>query len=191
MEKKQAENNQNRTAAHAPTAGERAAKAVLAAIGSVRALLASFRIARPGAQVIHHHGLALKSAGQVAFARILVVEDNVRTARSIVDTIKHYYTFGEITIFLATCFQTAQSFFSDEDIQMVIMDSDLHDENGDGIMLTEKFVVAKPGVVILANSSSKMSNMQMKARGSMEITGKNLSKLRDWLLANDPVGSSG
>ena len=181
----------NRITAHAPTAGERAAKAILAAINSVKALLASFRTARPTAQIVNHHGRALKSAGQVAFARILVVEDNVRTAQSIVDTIKHNNTFGENSIFLATCFRTAQSFFSDADIQLVIMDSDLHDENGDGIMLTEKFTVAKPGVVILANSSSKMSNMQMKTRGASESTGKNLSNLRNWLLANDPVGSSG
>ena len=191
MEKKKAEKNLNRKTAHAPTAGERAAKAVLAAIGSVKELLASFRRARPGAQVIHHHGFALVSAGQVAFTRILVVEDNVQTARSIVDTIKQYYTFGEVSIYLATCFRTALSFFADQDIQLVIMDSDLHDEHGDGIALTEKFVVRKSGVVILANSSSRMANMKMKSCGARESTSKNVSKLRDWLQANDPAGSSG
>jgi len=190
VEKKPAKKNMNRKTAHIPTAGERAAKAVLAAIDSVKALLASFRIARPGAQVIHHHGSPLTSTGRLAFTRILVVEDNVHTARSTVDTIKQYYTFGEVSIYLATCFRTAQSFFSEEDIQLVIMDSDLHDEQGDGIGLTKKFIVQKPGVVILANSSSRMANMKMESCGASESISKNEAKLRSWFLANDPAGSS-
>jgi CheY-like chemotaxis protein len=191
VEKNQAEKNLNRKTAQAPTAGERAAKAVMAAIGSVKELLASFRRARLGAQVIHHHGTALVSVGQVAFTRILVVEDNAQTARSIVYTIKQYYTFGEVSICLATCFRTALSFFAVQDIQLVIMDSDLHDEQGDGIALTEKFVVQKPGVVILANSSSRMANMKMESCGASESISKKEAKLRSWLLANDPVGSNG
>ena len=69
-------------------------KAVLAVIDSFKALLAVFRTARPGAQVILHHGSPLTSTDRVAFTRILVVEDNVQSARSTVDTIKNYYAFG-------------------------------------------------------------------------------------------------
>ncbi len=84
----------NRMTAHGPTAGERAAKAVLATIDSFKALLASFRTARLSAQVLHHHGSPLTSTDRLAFTRILVVEDNVQSARSTVDTIKNYYAFG-------------------------------------------------------------------------------------------------
>jgi len=181
----------NRKTNHAPTAGERAAKAVLALIDSFKALLASFRTARPDAQVIHHHGSPLTSTDRLAFAGILVVEDNIHDARSIVDAIRNYYTFGEASIYLATCFRTAQSFFSEKDIQLVIMDSDLHDEQGDGIVLTENFIARNPGIVILANSSSRMANMKMENRGARESITKNVANLRSWLQANDPAGSSG
>jgi CheY-like chemotaxis protein len=191
MEKKQAEKNMNRKTTHIPTAGERAAKAVLAAIDSFKALLASFRTARPGAQVMQHHGSPLTSTDRLAFTRILVVEDNVQSARSTVDTIKNYYAFGEVSIYLATCFRTALSFYSEKDIQLVIMDSDLHDEQGDGIVLTKKFIAQNPRVVILANSSSRMANMKMESRGARESISKNLANLRSWLQANDPAGSRG
>jgi CheY-like chemotaxis protein len=191
VEKKQAENNQNRKATHAPTAGERAAKAVLSVLGSVKVLLASFRTARPGAQVILHQGRALLSANQLRFTRVLVVEDNDRTALSIVDTIKQCYAFGRVSIYLATCFRTALSFFGDEDIQLVIMDSDLHDEQGDGVGLTKKFIAQKPEVIILANSSSRRANMKMEAYGARESICKNVANLRSWLQANDPAGSIG
>jgi hypothetical protein len=181
----------NRKTAHIPTAGERAAKAVLTVIDSFKALLASFRIARPGAQVIHHQGRPLTSTGRLAFTRILVVEDNVQSARSTVDTIKNYYAFGELSMYLATCFRTAQSFFSEKDIQLVIMDSDLHDEQGDGIVLTENFIAQNPGVIILANSSSRMANMKMESRGARKSISKNVANLRSWLQANDPAGSRG
>jgi CheY-like chemotaxis protein len=191
VEKNQAEKNLNRKPVQAPTAGERAAKAILAAIDSVKELLASFRRARPGAEVIRHHGKALVSADRLRFVRLLVVEDNVQTARFIVDAIKQYYTFGEISIYLATCYRTALSFFAEEDIQLVIMDSDLHDEHGDGLVLTKKFIAQKPGVVILANSSSRMANMKMESCGASASISKNEAKLHSWLLTNDPVGSGG
>jgi len=191
VEKNQAEKNLNRKTAHAPTAGERAAKAVMAVIGSVKELLASFRRTRPGAQVIHHKGRALLSAGNVRFARILLVEDNIQTAKSIIDTLIHYYEFGDVTIYIATCFQSAFAFFGHEDIQMVIMDSDLHDEHGDGFVLTERFVAQNPGVIILANSSSRMANMKMVSAGARTGIGKSNEKLRSWLLANDRAGNDG
>jgi DNA-binding NtrC family response regulator len=127
----------------------------------------------------------------LAFTRILVVEDNVQSARSTVDTIKNYYAFGVASVYLATCFRTALSFYSEKDIQLVIMDSDLHDEQGDGIVLTKKFIAQNPRVVILANSSSRMANMKMESRGARESISKNLANLRSWLQANDPAGSRG
>jgi len=191
VEKKQAEKNLRGKTSHAPTAGERAAKTVMAVIGSVKELLASFRRARPGAQVIHHKGRDLLSADSVQFARILLAEDNVQTAQSIIDTLRDYYTFGDVTIYFATCFQSALAFFEHEDIQMVIMDSDLHDDHGDGFVLTKRFVIQQPGIIILANSSSKMANMKMVSAGARAGIGKSNEKLRSWLLANDRAGNDG
>lgn len=191
VEKKQAEKNLRRKTPHAPTAGERAAKVVLAVINSVRDLLASFKKARPGAEVIHHKGRTLKSAGNVRFTRIMLVEDNVQTAKAIIDMLKHYYAFGDVTIYFATCFQSALAFFGHEDIQMVIMDSDLHDDHGDGFVLTERFVAEKPGIIILANSSSRMANNRMVSSGARAGIGKSHEKLWAWLLANDRAGTDG
>ena len=191
MAKNQGEKDLNQKTAHAPTAGERAAKVVMAVIASVKNLLASFRTARPGAQVIHHKGRALLSARNVQFAGILLVEDNVQTAKSIIDTLIHYYAYGDVTIYFATCFQSALAFFGHEDIQMVIMDSDLHDEHGDGFALTARFVAQKPGIVILANSSSRMANMKMVSAGARVGIGKSNEKLRSWLQANDRAGNDG
>jgi CheY-like chemotaxis protein len=187
----QADNKSNQKTAQRPTAGERAAKAVLAVINSVRELIASFRWVRPTAQVIHHKGKALLSSGNVRFARILLVEDDVQTAKSIMDTLIHYYAFGDVTIYFASCFQSAISFFEHEDIQLVIMDSDLHDEQGDGFALTERFITQQPQIIILANSSSRMANMKMVSGGARAGIGKSPEKLQSWLLENDRAGNDG
>jgi CheY-like chemotaxis protein len=191
VEKKQTEKSLHLKTGSPSTAGERAVHMILAAMTWVKDLLASFKGVRPVAQVIHHQGRALATADNVRFARILVVEDNVQTAKSIADTLGHYYTFGDVTIYIATCFQSALSFFGHEDIQLVIMDSDLHDELGDGFALLEKFVIQKPGVVILANSSSRMANMKMVSGGARAGIGKSYEKLQSWLLANDRAGNDG
>lgn len=191
MEKKQAEESLPLKTGPPATAGDRAAHMILALTGWVKDLLASFKVARPGAQVIHHRGRALVSAGNVRFARILLVEDNVQTGTSIIATLKHFYTFGDVTIYFATCFQSALAFFVHEDIQMVIMDSDLHDEQGDGFVLTERFIVQKPGVTILANSSNRKANMKMVSGGARASIGKSNEKLQSWLLANDRAGNDG
>jgi hypothetical protein len=36
-----------------------------------------------------------------------------------------------------------------------------------------------------------MANMKMESCGARESTGKNMAKLRDWFMVNDPAGSSG
>lgn len=172
------------------TPSERVAKVVLAGIGWVRELLTTFRTARPTGQVIHHHGHALPAGKEVRFSKILVVEDNSQTALAVADIIRKHYAYGEIGIYLAHCFQTAASFFSAHDIGLVIMDSDLNDERGDGMALTAKFHAEKPQVVILANSSSRISNMKLESCGASGSVSKNHKQLLTWLQENDRTGAA-
>jgi hypothetical protein len=71
------------------------------------------------------------------------------------------------------------------------MDVDLDDEEGDGAILTQKFLTEKPEVSILANSSKRISNLKLTGLGAIESLGKKAEKLRTWLSDNDPVGFNG
>jgi hypothetical protein len=70
------------------------------------------------------------------------------------------------------------------------MDADLDDMNGDGVTLTQKFLRENPDLPILANSSSKISNMKLTGCGAVYTVGKNPEKLKGWLLSNDPAGQN-
>ena len=81
--------------------------------------------------------------------------------------------------------------YQQNQIDLVIMDVDLDDDEGDGVILTQKFLTEQPDLVILANSSKRISNMKLKGLGAIESLGKKTEKLKIWLLNNDPVGSEG
>jgi hypothetical protein len=83
------------------------------------------------------------------------------------------------------------TFFVNEDVNLVIMDADLDDDDGDGAMLTQNFLKERPDLKILANSSSRISNLKLTGLGALEILGKQPEKLKMWLLTNDPTGSAG
>ena len=70
------------------------------------------------------------------------------------------------------------------------MDSDLDDEDGDGVDLTREFLSRKPDLTILANSSSKISNLKLTGSGAKEILGKSPDKLKVWLSLHDPAGAN-
>jgi len=69
------------------------------------------------------------------------------------------------------------------------MDADLDDEDGDGAILSKQFLSQKPYLTILANSSSKISNLKLTGFGAIETLEKNPEKLKSWLLLHDPVGA--
>jgi CheY-like chemotaxis protein len=188
MEKKKDEEKQKHDRIRPATAGERAAKALLTVFDWGRDVLFTFRGVRPTAKVIAHRGLALPDTLQLRFPKILLVEDDAQAAQFFIDVIRDHYKFGQVTIFFASCFTTAWSFFTSENIQLVILDADLNDESGDGIVLTEKFICQRPGIIILANSSSKTANARMLSCGAHESINKSFAQLQSWLTANDPAG---
>ena len=73
----------------------------------------------------------------------------------------------------------------------MIMDADLDDEDGDGTILTRKFLGERPDITILANSSSKISNLKLTGLGAIETLGKSTKKLKGWLTRYDPTGTTG
>ena len=172
-----------------PTPGERAARALLSSVGWMKACLSSFRIKHPEGRIIRHGGRSLPAGVMIRFTRILIVEDDPQTAQTFADAIRQFYLYGDVSIFLAYGFNAAVSFFKNEDIKLVIMDSELNDEAGDGILLTRKFVTEKPDTVILANSSSKISNLRMESHGAADSIGKNQAQLHAWLDEHDGAGA--
>ena len=70
----------------------------------------------------------------------------------------------------------------------MVQEADLDDEDGNGATLTQQFLSQKPYLAILANSSSKISNLKLTGFGAIETLGKNPEKLKSWLLLHDPAG---
>ena len=144
--------------------------------------------ARPRGRVIELRGRKLPPGRDIRFAKILLVEDNPDIAADFIETLRQFYGFGDVVIHVAYGFETAGSFFSTEDISLVIMDADLDDEEGDGVGLTRRFREQKPDITVLANSSSALSNMKLTGFGAVEVLGKDPKRLRLWLQTNDPFG---
>ena len=144
---------------------------------------------RPRGQVIELRGRNLPPGSDIRFAKILLVEDNPDIAADFIETLRQFYVFGDVVVHVAYGFETAGSFFSTEDIRLVIMDADLDDEQGDGVELTRRFCEQKQGVTVLANSSSTISNMKLSGFGAVEVLGKDPKRLRLWLQTNDPFGA--
>ena len=144
---------------------------------------------RPRGQVIELRGRNLPPGSDIRFAKILLVEDNPDIAADFIETLRQFYVFGDVVIHVAYGFETAGSFFSTEDISLVIMDADLDDEEGDGVELTRRFCEQKQDVTVLANSSSAISNMKLSGFGAVDVLGKDPKRLRLWLQTNDPFGA--
>jgi len=144
---------------------------------------------RPRGQVIELRGRNLPPGSDIRFAKILLVEDNPDIAADFIETLRQFYVFGDVVIHVAYGFETAGSFFSTEDIRLVIMDADLDDEEGEGVELTRRFCEQKQDVTVLANSSSAISNMKLSGFGAAEVLGKDPKRLRLWLQTNDPFGA--
>ena len=145
----------------------------------------------PHGKVFQHIGKKLTPGKELRFPTILLVEDHAGIALNFIEVIKNYYAFGTVQIFVAHTYKSAVTFFENEVIALVIMDADLDDVDGDGAELTQKFSGERPEITILANSSSKISNLKLTGFGASESLGKSPAKLKDWLFAHDPAGQSG
>jgi CheY-like chemotaxis protein len=170
---------------------ERTALFILGILGGLKNLFASSTTIIPRGHVFQHQGNYLSAGKEIRYPRILLVEDNPNIAREFVETIKKYYVFGSVKILVAYAYDAAVTFFDNEDIKLVIMDADLDDKDGDGARLIRKFLGEKPEIAILANSSSRISSMKLTGFGAVASLGKSRAKLTDWLLLNDPTGTSG
>lgn len=170
--------------------GERAALFILGVSGWIKDLFASSTTIIPRGQVIQHHGDYLSAGKEVRYPRILLVEDNPNLAREFIDAIKNYYVYGSVILLVAYAYDAAVTFFDNEDINLVIMDADLDDKDGDGAKLIRKFLGEKPEIVILANSSSRISSMKLTGFGAVASLDKSTAKLKEWLRLHDPTGTT-
>jgi len=170
---------------------ERTALFILGIAGWFRSIFGSTPAHLPHGQAFQHSGRKLPPGKAVRYPSILLVEDNPGIAAGFIEAIRNYYVFGTIQILVAHTYGSAVTFFENDDVELVIMDADLDDEDGDGATLTLKFLDAKPKITILANSSNMISNLKLSGFGASETLGKNPEKLKSWLLKHDPTGQTG
>jgi len=168
---------------------ERAAGVVLSIFAWLKCILGSTSSVIPRGWTSEHRGRELPPGKTLRYPSILLVEDNPHAAEDFLVAIKGYYVYGSVMIFIAHAYDAALTFFDEEDIGLVIMDSDLDDDDGDGADLIRRFLNLKPHLPILANSSSKLSNLKLTNLGAVGIIGKNCEKLAEWLRMHDPAGA--
>lgn len=170
---------------------ERAAKFILRFCKGVKTffeMIVYSTGSKPQGRVVRHRGKALPPGRNLRFPGIMVVDDNMNIASDMANAARRHYTHGKVDIYLAHGLDTAMAYFQREDIGLVIMDNDLDDDRGDGVLLTARFKAAKPGVIILANSSSTVSNNKLIDVGAREEPlNKNWKRLNRWLEKNDPM----
>ena len=170
---------------------ERTALFILGIVGFIKGIFTSSATVIPRGRVFQHQGNYLSAEQEIQYPRILLVEDNPNNAREFLEVIKNYYVFGSVKILVAYAYDAAVTFFDNEDINLVIMDADLDDQEGDGASLIRKFLGERPEIPILANSSSRISNMKLTGFGAIASLEKSTEKFKGWLLLNDPAGTSG
>ena len=170
---------------------ERTARFILSIWGWLREIFKGTAATVPRGQVFRHQGEYLPPGKVIRYPSILLVEDNPNIAHEFIAAIKNYYSFGSVEILVAYVYDAAVTLFDNEDISLVIMDADLDDAGGDGVILVQKFLAERPGITILANSSSRISNLKLTGFGAIGTLGKSTAKLNNWLSINDPAGSKG
>ena len=169
---------------------ERVARFILDIFDWIKHLTGSSSTVIPRGQAVHHHGRKLPLGKSLQYPFILLVEDDPNIARDFIEVIKNYYVCGSVIIFVAHAYNAAVTFFENEDVNLVIMDVDLDDNEGNGAALTQQFLEQKPDLAVLANSSSKISNLKLTGFGAIETLGKNPEKLKSWLFLHDQEGTA-
>lgn len=174
------------------TPSERVAKFIIKLLSDLKSFF-EFIVyssgSKPQGKVIRHQGEPLPPGQTIRFPKIMVVEDNINIASDMAHAIQRHYSHGNVDIYLAYGISTAQAYFEQENIDLIIMDNDLNEEEGDGVQLTGKFKTARPEVVILANSSSTISNNKLLSCGAETSVNKSWKQLAEWLKVNDRIGS--
>ena len=121
---------------------------------------------------------------KMKFKDVLVVDDIVRHADAALAVFDEFYTQGFITVHIVHSVAEARRVFAANDIKLVIMDSDLADDSGDGATLAKEFLGKRPGLPILANSSKSNYNQRLLDAGAICAIDKDPKKLSAWLAEN-------
>ena len=173
-----------------PSPSERTTRFILGLLDGVKNIFHGPVTQIPLGEVILHQGRVPAAGIKLRYPRILLVEDNPVRAREFVQAIRTFYAYGSVRILVAHSYDAAVHFFENEDIRLVIMDADLDDEAGDGTDLIQAFLGCRPEITVLANSSSRVSNLKLTGLGALDTLGKSTAKLICWLQQNDPAGAN-
>ena len=157
-------------------------------LNSIRTFLSGFRVSfrqpPPATEVVTLKGNSSTQRRRPKFNQILVVDDIPRYAQSSLDALRQFYTDFNLTVYLTYTFADALNAFQQYDINLVILDLDLDDFEGDGENLLQEFLSRKPEITVLANSSEQRYNEILLHGGAKAILAKDTDKLSQWLAQN-------
>jgi DNA-binding NarL/FixJ family response regulator len=138
----------------------------------------------PAPRIVTMQGTSSPVSRTPKFDQILVVDDIPRYAQSALDALRQFYTDFNLTVYLTYTFADALNAFQQYDINLVILDLDLDDFEGDGENLLQEFLSRKPEITVLANSSEQRYNEILLHGGAKAILAKDTDKLSQWLEQN-------
>ena len=118
------------------------------------------------------------------FDHILIVDDIPGYAQDSLETIRQFYNNSELTVYISHTFAASLALFQQYDIKLVILDLDLNDFQGDGTILLRNFLLQRPKITVLANSSERRYNDILLEGGATAALAKDVKKLREWLADN-------
>lgn len=144
-------------------------------------LLLSLRQSTPASRTVHLQGDSPSPGPPPKFDQILIVDDIPRYAQKSLETIGQFYQNKTITVYITHTFAEALATFQQYDINLVILDLDLNDFQGDGANLLQEFISRKPEITVLANSSEQKYNQILLKGGAKIALAKDSKKLRLWL----------
>jgi DNA-binding response OmpR family regulator len=146
--------------------------------------LFSLRQPPPAGRTVRLQGEPSAAGPPPKFDQILIVDDIPRYAQRSLETISQFYENAELTVHITHTFAEAKATFTQHDIDLVILDQDLNDFQGDGAILLQDFQSQKPGITVLANSSEQKYNKILLRGGAKVALAKDARALRRWLAVN-------
>jgi len=147
-------------------------------------MLFSLREPPPASRTVHLQGDSPATGQPAKFNRILIVDDIPRYAQNSLEAIRQFYHNSELTVHITHTFAESLATFTQYDINLVILDLDLDDCQGDGALLLRDFRLRKPGITVLANSSEQKYNDILLKGGAKVALAKDIRMLRRWLTDN-------
>lgn len=157
-------------------------------LNTIRTFLSGIRVSLrqppPATEVVTLTGNSPSPRRLPRYNQILIVDDIPRYAQASLDALRQFYNNFDLTVFLTYTFADALAAFQQYDINLVILDLDLDDFQGDGENLLKEFLARKPDITVLANSSEQRYNDILLQAGAKAILAKDVAKLNQWLANN-------